>query len=166
VPKVDFEREGVTVEARAGQTLLEVAESAGIDVFRGIWPRLHCGSRPGWCNRCKLWVHAESDGAINPPTAKETARLRLNGRVHGEQRLACQVQVRGDVRVHTRAGGPIVRPSLAGGAPEWKNALSQRPPAPAKPAVAATAAVATAEKPQDPTVKTTSTATATGQAKE
>jgi ferredoxin len=147
VPKVDFEREGVSVEARAGQTLLEVAESAGIDVFRGIWPALHCKSRPGWCNRCKLWVHADDAGAINPPTAKETARLRLNGRVYGEQRLACQVRVSGDVRVHTRAGGPIVRPSLAGDAPAWKNALSQRPvaPAPAKPA-AAEAAVT--EKPQ------------------
>ena len=161
MPKVDFEREGVTVEARAGQTLLEVAESAGIDVFRGIWPTLHCGSRPGWCNRCKLWVHPDSDGAVNPPTAKETARLRLNGRVHGEQRLACQVQVRGDVRVHTRAGGPIVRPTLAGRAPEWKNALSQRPPAPAKPAVAAAAAVATAEKPPAATVKAATEAAAT-----
>lgn len=137
MPKVDFEREGVTVEARAGQTLLEVAESAGIDVFRGIWPALHCKSRPGWCNRCKLWVHADAAGAVNPPTAKETARLRLNGRVYGEQRLACQVRLAGDVRVHTRAGGPVVRPSLAGDAPEWKNALSQRPAAPAKAAASA-----------------------------
>ena len=133
MPKVEFEREGLTVEARAGQTLLEVAEGAGIDVFRGIWPQLHCGTRTGWCNRCKVWVRADGADAVNPPTAKERARLRLNGRVGGDLRLACQVELRGDVRVHTRAGGPTVRPSLAGGAPEWKNALSQRP-APENPA--------------------------------
>lgn len=142
MPKVEFEREGLTVEARAGQTLLEVAEGAGIDVFRGIWPTLHCGTRRGWCNRCKLWVRADGDDAVNPPTASERARLRLNGRVYGELRLACQVELRGDVRVHTRAGGPLVRPSLSGGAPEWKNALSQRPAVPAKPPAVAPAAVA------------------------
>lgn len=91
-------------------------------------------------------MHPDSDGAVNPPTAKETARLRLNGRVYGQQRLACQVELRGDVRVHTRAGGPVVRPSLAGGAPEWKNALSRRPPAPEKPAAADKPAAV--EKPQ------------------
>jgi ferredoxin len=135
VPKVEFEREGVVVEARSGQTVLDLAEAAGIDVFRGIWPGLHCGRRRGWCNRCKVWVRADAAEAVNPPTAKEQARLRLNGRVRGTMRLACQVEVRGDVRVHTRAGGPPTRPSLVTGAPEWKNALSQKQAAaPAAPA--------------------------------
>jgi ferredoxin len=133
VPKVEFEREGIVVDAPAGQTLLEVAETAGIEVFRGIWPGLHCGKSRGWCNRCKVWVHAEPADAVNPPTATERGRLRLNGRVSGSMRLACQVQLRGDVRVHTRAGGPGLRPSLVAGAPEWKNALSRRPPVPKTP---------------------------------
>ena len=59
--------------------------------------------------------------------------LRLNGRVQGAMRLACQVEVRGDVSVQTRAGGPPPRPSLTARAPEWKNALSNRPAAPPAP---------------------------------
>jgi ferredoxin len=138
VPKVEFEREGIVAEARPGQSLLDVAEAAGIDVFRGLWPELHCDKRRGWCNRCKVWVRADSPDALNPPTPKEQARLRLNGRVTGDMRLACQVQPRGDVRVHTRAGGPAPRQSLAAGGPEWNNALSRK-------AAAAPAAVAPAE---------------------
>lgn len=133
MPKVEFEREGVTVDARAGQTLLEVAEAAGVEIFRGIWPGLRCRRRPGWCNRCKLWVAAETPDAINPPTVKERARLRLNGRVQGAMRLACQVTVSGDVRVHTRAGGSPAAPSLGAQAPGWKNAQSARPAATPKP---------------------------------
>lgn len=127
MPKVDFEREGVVVEARAGQTLLEVADAAGVELFRGIWPGLHCKRRRGWCNRCKVWVRPEGAQAINPPTDKETARLRFNGRVRGSMRLACQVEVRGNLQVQTRAGGPAPRPSLKSSAPEWKNALSNHP---------------------------------------
>lgn len=126
MPKVEFEREGVVVDARAGQTLLEIADANGVELFRGLWPELHCKSRRGWCNRCKVWVRAESATAINPPTPKETARLRLNGRVRGSMRLACQVEVRGNVQVQTRAGGPPPRPSLTAKAPGWKNALSNK----------------------------------------
>jgi ferredoxin len=126
VPKVEFEREGIVAEARPGQSLLEVAEAAGVELFRGIWPGLHCRRRLGWCNRCKVWVRCESAEAVNPPTGKEQARLRINGRVTGSLRLACQVEVRGDVQVHTRAGGPGQAPSLSTSAPAWRNALSVR----------------------------------------
>jgi ferredoxin len=148
VPKVDFEREGIVVEARVGQSLLEVAESAGVEIFRGIWPGLHCQRRRGWCNRCKLWVRADGADAVNPPTTKETTPLRLNGRVRGTMRLACQVEIRGDLRVHTRAGGPGTRPSLQASAPAWKNALSQRQAAAAS-ATATTIAPAATEPPSE-----------------
>jgi ferredoxin len=112
LPKVRFEREDVTVEVPAGQNLLRVAEQAGINVFRGMWPELHCERGSGWCNRCKVWVKPEAEGAVNPPTKSETSRFRLNGRVRGNQRLACQVTVSGDVVVHTRVGGPPVKTNM------------------------------------------------------
>jgi ferredoxin len=111
MPKVTFEREQVVVEARAGQNLLEVCEQAGIDVFRGMWPGLHCNRVKGWCNRCKVWVLPGTSGAINEPTSAEKMPVRLNGRVSGSLRLACQVTVNGDVAVHTRSGGPDVKPT-------------------------------------------------------
>ncbi|HEY7957106.1 MAG TPA: 2Fe-2S iron-sulfur cluster binding domain-containing protein [Polyangia bacterium] len=108
MPKITFEREQRVVEIKPGQTLLQAADQAGIDLFRGMWPGLHCNRMKGWCNRCKVWVTPETPQAINPPTAKERSPLRLNGRVHGSLRLACQVQAQGDVVVHTRVGGPEV----------------------------------------------------------
>jgi ferredoxin len=109
LPKVEFEREGVVVQAQPGQKLLEVAREAGIDVFRGMWTGFHCNRLGGWCNRCKVWLRPSTPSAVNPPTSAERFPLRLNGRVKGSQRLACQVQVSGDVVVHTRVGGPEVR---------------------------------------------------------
>jgi len=114
LPKVRFEREDITVEAQPGQNLLKLAEQAGISVFRGMWPELHCdtGRPAGWCNRCKVWVRPLSEGAVNLPTKQELSPFRLNGRVHGNQRLACQVTINGDISVQTRIGGPAVKTDM------------------------------------------------------
>lgn len=118
VPKVTFLNEQITVEASAGKNLLEIAEESGIDVFRGIWPNLHCGAssgptRSGWCGRCKVWLTERSTGAASARTSAEARRVRLNGALpaHGTMRLACQVIVQGDCDVRTRAGFTI-RPNL------------------------------------------------------
>lgn len=106
LPKVMFLNELVTVEAKVGQTLLEVADENGIELFRGIWPGLHCGRVLGWCNRCKLWATGATPEALNPRTGKEKTSLRLNGALpkEGTMRLACQAVVSGDVEVRTRSG--------------------------------------------------------------
>ncbi len=109
MPKVRFEREDVIVDVKSGTTVLEAAEQAGIDVFRGMWAGLHCKRVHGWCNRCKVWVKSDSPQAVNAPTSAERFPLRMNGRVVGTLRLACQATVAGDVSVHTRAGGPTVK---------------------------------------------------------
>jgi len=130
MPKVTFEREDLIVECATGENLLEVAEKAGIDVFRGIWPQLHCNRVKGWCNRCKVWVKSDSPGAVNAPTGSERRPFRLNGRVDGNLRLACQVRVGGDVVVHTRSGGPPVRQTTdwaqVEGPTRWKERWEKR----------------------------------------
>jgi len=118
MPKVTFEREDVTIECKPGERVLDVADRAGISVFRGIWPAFHCGSSVrGWCNRCKIWVKPNETGATasNVPTGTEKFPIRLNGQVRGTMRLACQVEVTGDLIVHTRSAGPGVQPNLV----EW-----------------------------------------------
>jgi ferredoxin len=126
MPKVTFEREQIVVDARPGSTLLEIAEQAGVDVFRGMWTELHCKRMHGWCNRCKVWVKPDAANAINPPTSKEKSPFRLNGRVTGTMRLACQVRVNGDVAVHTRSGGPDVKPNATWHATDEKTAWKDR----------------------------------------
>jgi len=112
LPKVRFEREDVIVDAQNGKTVLEVAEEAGIDVFRGMWPGLHCNRVHGWCNRCKVWIKSDAASSVNPPTSAERFPIRFNGRVRGTLRLACQAKVQGEVTVHTRVGGPAVRSNM------------------------------------------------------
>jgi hypothetical protein len=110
-----------------------------------------------------VWVKPEAQGAINPPTSAE--RLpRVNGRVSGSMRLACQVVVSGDVVVHTRSGGPAVRPNAEwapseepskwkerwekrheGGADEGEDDGEAKPAAPKKAAAAKAAAPAGGE---------------------
>ena len=106
LPKVTFLNEQITASAEPGQTLLEVAEKHGINLFRGIFQELHCNRVSGWCNRCKVWASATAPGAINPRTAKENMPLRINGALpkEGNMRLACQVIVSGDCEVRTRSG--------------------------------------------------------------
>ncbi len=114
MPKVTFVNEQRTVEAKPGQTLLEVAEENGINVFRGLFQGLHCKRVHGWCNRCKVWANPLATGALNEKTGAEKRRLRLGGAVppSGTMRLACQAVVSGDCEVRTRAGFTPPRPSL------------------------------------------------------
>jgi len=93
--------------APAGANLMEVCQSAGIDVFRGIWRGLHCGGvglgkllPAGTCGRCKLWVKPDAASGVNPPTGKE----KVHPKIDGMYRLACQVRVLGDMDVTTKPG--------------------------------------------------------------
>lgn len=154
MPKVTFQNELITVEVAPGRNLLEIAEDSGIEVFRGIWPGLHCDRMKGWCNRCKLWATPLAPGALNERTSKEKARFRLNGRLPsgGNMRLACQVIVSGDCEVRTRAGAPPrtlnaewapdPRPSKWRDRWEHRNDEPDEEEAPAKAAKAATAKAA------------------------
>ncbi len=94
MPKVTFERECVTVDARSDESVLDVAERTGITVFRGMWPELHCGKSRGWCRRCKVWLK---------PADQNSAAT---------EQLACKVPVQTDLVVHTRAGGPVVKANM------------------------------------------------------
>ena len=105
MPKVTFLNEGRVVEAKPGQTILQVAQEHGIDVFRGLFRGFHCRRRFGWCGRCKVWVNGGAE-ALTPRTAKEAKRLRGDdgGLPQSTLRLACQVTPLGDCEVRTRAG--------------------------------------------------------------
>ncbi len=152
MPKVTFQNEIVTVEVPAGTTLLDAAQKAGVDVFRGLWSDYHCPAFPfgsyGSCNRCKVWVSASAPDAVNPRTKKEIQRWRVNGALPstGNQRLACQVVVSGDVEVRTRTGGPP-RPLTTEWLPDPARANKPRPAAEPKPEAHAAPAAAKPEAP-------------------
>lgn len=86
--KITFEPEGKTVEALPGQTILDLAHSAGIDIVAT------CGGN-GRCKSCRIRV---IEGEYTPPTAQEISVLGKHGLNDGF-RLACQAKILGDAVV-------------------------------------------------------------------
>ncbi len=88
MPKIIFRsKEGdKIVDAREGETLLEVAERAGVGLFGG------CGGA-GVCGSCQVYIEPKYLEKINEASFEEQDLLEAlpNGKVNS--RLACQVKV-------------------------------------------------------------------------
>ena len=85
---VRFEPVGRAVAATAGQTLLRVAQDAGIDVMAT------CGGR-GRCHSCRIKFVR---GSVPPPTIMDTVQLG-HDEVREGFRLSCQTAVASDCTV-------------------------------------------------------------------
>ncbi len=91
---VDFQPIGKRIEVDEGVTLLEAAQRAGVGLSAV------CGGA-GVCGECRVYVHA--DTGVSPPNHVEEAELDADALGAG-MRLACQAEVRGDLRVDVPAG--------------------------------------------------------------
>jgi uncharacterized 2Fe-2S/4Fe-4S cluster protein (DUF4445 family) len=85
---VDLEPIGRRVEIAAGQTLLDAARTAGVDMVAV------CGGA-GWCNTC---IVRPLTGHLSPITQPERDGLRAEQLAAG-YRLACQAEPLSDVKV-------------------------------------------------------------------
>ncbi|MGB9662288.1 MAG: ASKHA domain-containing protein [Moorellaceae bacterium] len=90
---VEFEPIGRRVSAKPGQTILEVAQEAGLALEAG-GVTAPCGGQ-GLCGRCRVKVTGE---ALLSPTAAEKEALRPEELAEG-YRLACQATLLGSVKV-------------------------------------------------------------------
>jgi uncharacterized 2Fe-2S/4Fe-4S cluster protein (DUF4445 family) len=86
---IDFEPIGRRVPCKSGDTILEAAQQAGIML------NATCGGE-GICGHCIIRVMS---GEVSRPNANEEAGLDEN-QIRADWRLACQVEILGDVRVH------------------------------------------------------------------
>ncbi|MGD0752548.1 MAG: ASKHA domain-containing protein [Anaerolineales bacterium] len=89
MPFIDFEPVGRRAPCTSGETILEVAQRAGIML------NATCGGE-GICGHCVVHVMA---GTVSPPNQTEEIDLGLN-RVNDHWRLACQTKILGDLRIH------------------------------------------------------------------
>ncbi len=103
MPRITVLPQGLTLEARPGQTIMEAAHAAGY-----YWPTT-CGGQ-GICTSCVCVVEEGEDG-LDPmgPSERRTLYAEFGeAQVRARRlRLACQARVRGDVTVQKRG----VRPS-------------------------------------------------------
>lgn len=123
MPKVHFVNEQITVEVPPRTTLREAALKHGIEVYRGMWTHINCLGN-GVCGRCRVWLLSPVD-TVSSLSLRERFHL-----VRGKQRLACQMQILGDVEVRTRPIGPaVIRESaadLSGVHPSYREQAAQR----------------------------------------
>lgn len=86
--RITFRSNGsdTVVDAKNGETLLEVAAQAGVELFGG------CGGA-GVCGSCHVYISSEHLPKLNDATFEEQDLLEAlpNGKVNS--RLACQVVV-------------------------------------------------------------------------
>lgn len=88
--RVRFEPYGKSAEARADETLLDVARRAGVPIGNS------CGG-VGVCARCRIEV-VDGNGNLTPPTTTE-ARAGAARQFAPGERLACQAVVLGDCSI-------------------------------------------------------------------
>lgn len=106
--KVIFAPSGLRAVARPGETVLEVAHRAGVDL------QSICGGR-GLCGRCQIEVasgtHAKfaiTAGAAHLSAPGEAeARATRRGVLHAGRRLACRAQILGDVVIDVPADSQV-----------------------------------------------------------
>ncbi len=105
MPKVTFVRENQDFDVEEGANLRAIALERGVKLYRGAARLLNCRG-DGKCKTCR--VRLSPDRNASPPTARELPREKgtiLQMIDHRELigwRLACQVRVRGDLKVTTQ----------------------------------------------------------------
>ena len=99
MPKVVFVNEHRIVEVPPGKNLKMLALELGINPHREFFRGINCGYL-GLCGLCQVWVKENAEGATNRRNFRET----IAG-TRGQRRLACQVEILGDIEVTTFAGG-------------------------------------------------------------
>ena len=90
--RVTFTPLAQAADAKADETLLDVARRAGVPLGNS------CGGT-GVCSRCKVRVLAGAEN-LTPPTSVEARFAKARGFAEDE-RMACQAVVLGDCEVTT-----------------------------------------------------------------
>jgi len=103
MPIVNFVREKKQIEVPAGANLRTEAIRAGINLYVGPEQYLNCRGLGG-CAGCRVLVkkgmdHTSPKGVIESLSLNKTFAYIGN---EAEMRLACQMQVNGDISVETQ----------------------------------------------------------------
>lgn len=94
MPKITFERERIQVLAPMHSNLREIAIANKIPIYAGLAKVANCRGN-GHCGTCM--VELQGSG-IKPRNAVEDAKLKNSPSL----RLACQIEVLGDLNVKTQ----------------------------------------------------------------
>ena len=99
MPTITYVRENLQVQVDEGDTVRYPALENGVSVYCGIYKVGNCHGN-GLCGTDRVAVSPSEN--TNPLTFMEKFWLRKDLKKNPNTRLACQVQVFGDVTVETR----------------------------------------------------------------
>ena len=109
MPKVTFKKEKKTVEVPEGANLRKVAQSAGVEVYKGLHKYLHCPGL-GLCGSCRVYIKKGQENVTKPGMIEKFTTTIANPEAQfayigheDELRLSCQCRVTGDIEVETAA---------------------------------------------------------------
>ncbi len=91
MPKVKFMPSGIEVEAKSGETLLDIALAHDVSIQHA------CGGFCA-CTTCHCEILSGSE-QLESPDADELERLEVLEERTAHSRLACQSKIKGDVTV-------------------------------------------------------------------
>ena len=94
MPKITFEKERVQVLVPMHANLREVAVANNIPIYTGFHKVVNCKGN-GRCGTCRV----EIQGPTKPRNAVEEAKLKDAPNL----RLACQIDIQGDLTVKTQS---------------------------------------------------------------
>lgn len=92
MPKVTFLHDNITIEVEKGSTLQDAVERAGAT--------LPFGCRMGSCGTCRCLV-VEGMENINELTNEERDLFETLTHIHPNERLGCQLVIKGDVKIQS-----------------------------------------------------------------
>jgi ferredoxin len=99
VPNITFVRENIQVEVPDGDHVRYPALEHDVQIYCGMWKFANCHGN-GLCGTDRVAVSPSTN--TNPLTFKERFWLRNDLKKNPNMRLACQVEVYGDVSVNTQ----------------------------------------------------------------
>ncbi len=102
MPKVKFIREGVEIEVPEGANLRKEAQTAGVQLYQGIYQTFNCHGF-AQCAECRVLIKKGMENTSAPNMLERARALMGFWRIGHEDeiRLACQTQVNEDIEVET-----------------------------------------------------------------
>ena len=98
MPELFFVNEDKKINVDIGTNLREAAIDSKIGIYSNIFTKLFNCRGNGMCGTCVVKIETEN---IDPPNEIEAKKLKKKLMVDPNLRLACQLDVRSDLKIYT-----------------------------------------------------------------
>ena len=98
MPEIYFVNENKKINVDDGMNLRKVSNDRGVSVYSNIIKKLFNCRGKGMCGTCLVRIEGEK---IEPPNEIEIKKLKKKLPKDQSLRLACQLIIRSDLKIHT-----------------------------------------------------------------